>query len=117
FIIGNNDMHLKNFSMIHSDSGWVLAPAYDLLNVKIILQKDDEEIALLLGGKKKNHNRKYFEIFASVLQLNEKQMNSVFNRISKWVPKAEKLIQESFLTKELQADYIKSINIQLNKLL
>lgn len=117
FIIGNNDMHLKNFSMIHSDSEWVLAPAYDLLNVKIILPKNDEEIALLLGGKKKSHNRKYFERFASALQLNEKQMNSVFNRISEWIPKAEKLIQESFLTKELQADYIKSINRQLNKLL
>ncbi|MDN3706294.1 hypothetical protein QW060_04040 [Myroides ceti] len=44
-------------------------------------------------------------------------MNSAFNRISEWIPKAEKLIQESFLTKELQADYIKSINRQLNKLL
>ncbi len=69
------------------------------------------------GGKKKNHNRKYFERFASALQLNEKQMNSVFNRISKWVPKAEKLIQESYLPKVIQADYIKSINRQLNKLM
>ncbi|WP_461534410.1 HipA domain-containing protein [Sinomicrobium sp.] len=117
FIIGNNDMHLKNFSMIHSDAGWVLAPAYDLLNVKIILPKDEEEIALLLGGKKKNHNRKYFERFAATLQLNEKQMNSVFNRISKWQPNAEKLIQESFLTEELKADYIKSIHRQLSQLM
>lgn len=117
FIIGNNDMHLKNFSMIHSDAGWVLAPAYDLLNVKIILSKDDEETALLLGGKKKNHTRKYFERFAATLQLNEKQMNSVFNRISKWTPKAEKLIQESFLTEELKAGYLKSIHRQLNHLM
>ncbi|MHC5352767.1 HipA domain-containing protein [Myroides sp. LJL115] len=116
FIIGNNDMHLKNFSMIHSDAGWVLAPAYDLLNVKIILPKDDEEIALLLGGKKKNHNRKYFEQFASLLQLNKKQMSAVFNRISKWLPKAEKLIRESFLSEELKVDYIKSINRQINQL-
>ena len=26
FLTGNNDMHLKNFSMIKSSSGWVLAP-------------------------------------------------------------------------------------------
>lgn len=116
FIIGNNDMHLKNFSMIFSDSGWVLAPAYDLLNVKIILPQDDEEIALLLGGKKKNHNRKYFERFASALQLNEKQINSVFKRISKWMPKAEKLIQESFLTEELKAAYLRGIKKQVNRL-
>lgn len=30
FLTGNNDMHLKNFSMIESLSGWVLAPAYDI---------------------------------------------------------------------------------------
>nr|WP_297310404.1 hypothetical protein [uncultured Flavobacterium sp.] len=44
-------------------------------------------------------------------------MNSVFNRISEWVPNAEKLIQESFLIEELKADCIKSMNRQLNKLM
>ncbi len=52
FIIGNNDMHLKNYSMLLSEMGWVLSPFYDLLNVKIILPKDKEDMALLLGGKK-----------------------------------------------------------------
>ena len=47
-------MHLKNFSMIKSATGWVLAPAYDLLNVSIILPEDSEEMALTLEGKKKN---------------------------------------------------------------
>ena len=51
FLTGNNDMHLKNFSMIESPSGWVLAPAYDLLNVAIVLPKDSEELALTLDGK------------------------------------------------------------------
>ncbi|MCB0535849.1 MAG: HipA domain-containing protein, partial [Saprospiraceae bacterium] len=37
FIIGNNDMHLKNYSMFLSEMGWVLSPSYDLLNVKMIL--------------------------------------------------------------------------------
>ena len=53
FLIGNNDMHLKNFSMIHTDLGWVLSPAYDLLNVAIVLPEDTEELALTLQGKKK----------------------------------------------------------------
>lgn len=53
FLIGNNDMHLKNFSMIESTSGWILAPAYDLLNVAIILQDDTDELALTLQGKKR----------------------------------------------------------------
>ena len=73
FIIGNNDMHLKNFSMWLSDIGWVLSPAYDLLNVKIILPEDMDETALLFGGKKKNFNKGHFNRLGEVLQLNEKQ--------------------------------------------
>ena len=53
FLTGNNDMHLKNFSMIESPSGWALSPAYDLLNVAIINTNDDEELALTLTGKNK----------------------------------------------------------------
>ena len=34
--------------------GWGLAPAYDLLNVAIILPEDTEELALTLAGKKRN---------------------------------------------------------------
>ena len=60
FLTGNNDMHLKNFSMWLSDIGWVLSPAYDLLNVKIILPKDQDDTALLLGGKKNNFNKGIF---------------------------------------------------------
>jgi serine/threonine-protein kinase HipA len=30
-LIGNTDDHLKNFSMLHGDSGYYLSPAYDLL--------------------------------------------------------------------------------------
>lgn len=116
FIIGNNDMHLKNFSMILSDGQWVLAPAYDLINVKIILPKDDEETALLLGGKKKNQNRNYFEQFAATLQLNKKQVNAIFNRIAKWLPKTEALIRASFLSEELKTNYTQTIKKQTGKL-
>jgi serine/threonine-protein kinase HipA len=30
-LIGNTDDHLKNFAMMHSEYGWHLTPAYDLL--------------------------------------------------------------------------------------
>lgn len=43
YITGNNDMHLKNFSLIKASCGWTLAPAYDLLNVSIINPEDQEE--------------------------------------------------------------------------
>lgn len=105
FIVGNNDMHLKNFSMWCSDMGWVLAPAYDLLNVKIILPKDKDDTALLLGGKKKNFNKGYFNRFGMVLQLNEKQINSVYKKLDAWLPKATRLIDNSFLNEDNKLQY------------
>lgn len=106
FIIGNNDMHLKNFSMILSDFGWTLSPAYDLLNVKIILPKDQEDTALKLGGKKKNFNKGYFDRLGNLLELNDKQIGSVYNRIQPWLQDATILIERSFLQETAQKAYI-----------
>jgi len=105
FVIGNNDMHLKNFSMWLSDFGWVLSPAYDLLNVKIILPRDEDETALLLGGKKKNFNKGYFDRFGKVLKLNDKQINSVYKKLNSWLPLATQLIDISFLNEKNKALY------------
>lgn len=114
FIIGNNDMHLKNFSMWLSDIGWVLSPAYDLLNVKIILPNDLDETALLFGGKKKNFNKGYFNRFGEVLKLNEKQMNFVFNKLETWLPKAIQLIDISFLNDNNKRLYKNLITERVN---
>jgi serine/threonine-protein kinase HipA len=105
YIIGNNDMHLKNFSMWLSDQLWTLSPAYDLLNVKIILPKDKEDMALMLGGKKMNFSKDYFDRFAHVLKLNEIQINAVYKRLVKWLPEATQLIDMSFLTEENRIAY------------
>ncbi|WP_428224849.1 HipA domain-containing protein [Flavobacterium sp.] len=114
FIIGNNDMHLKNFSMWLSDIGWVLSPAYDLLNVKIILPKDDEDTALKFGGKKKNFNKKYFDRFGDLLKLNEKQINSVYKKLHKWLPKAIQLIDNSFLNEDAKLSYKELVKKRTN---
>lgn len=105
FIIGNNDMHLKNYSMFLSETGWVLAPFYDLLNVKIILPDDKEDMALLLGGKKENFNKGYFDRLATLLKLNDKQITAVYKRLEKWLPNAIQLIESSFLTDDRKKAY------------
>jgi serine/threonine-protein kinase HipA len=105
YVIGNNDMHLKNYSMFLSEQGWILAPFYDLLNVKLILPKDKEDFALMLGGKKKNFKKGYFDSLGEVLKLNEKQINSVYKRLEKWLPKAIDLINDSFLDEERKSNY------------
>jgi serine/threonine-protein kinase HipA len=116
YTIGNNDMHLKNFSMWLNKFGWTLSPAYDLLNVKMILTKDKEDSALLLGGKKLSFNQGYFDRLGTVLKLNDKQMNAVYKRLVKWLPKAIQLIEMSFLTDDFKNSYKELITQRVNLL-
>lgn len=105
FLTGNNDMHLKNFSMIESASGWKLSPAYDLLNVAILLPEDTEELALTLAGKKSNLKKQHFEQLGIDLGLTEKQIKGVFKRMLKNKTKALQYIEASFLSDEMQLSY------------
>ncbi len=105
FLTGNNDMHLKNFSLIESPSGWVLAPAYDLLNVSIVNPKDEEELALTLLGKKKKFSKHHFEEFGLSLGLSQKQVDLVFKRFNTNKVKAIQWIDSSFLSSEMQIEY------------
>ena len=105
FLTGNSDMHLKNFSMIESPSGWVLAPAYDLLNVVIVNPDDTEELALTLDGRKKKLKKEHFEKLANELGLTDNQIQGVFKRIIKNKQKAHEWIEQSFLTGELKMAY------------
>ncbi len=109
FLTGNNDMHLKNFSMIESPSGWILAPAYDLLNVSIILPEDKEELALTLEGKKTKLEKELFEKFGNKLELTQKQIESVFNRMIKHKSNANNWIDKSFLTDKMKNKYKESL--------
>ena len=106
FLTGNNDMHLKNFSLIKADYGWTLSPAYDLLNVSIVNPDDEEELALTLAGKKKKITRKLLIDFGLDLGLTQKQINGVFKRFNKSKNKTIGLIRNSFLSEEMQKAYI-----------
>ncbi len=105
FLTGNNDMHLKNFSMIEGPSGWVLSPAYDLLNVAIIFPEDPEELALTLVGKKKKLKREHFEELGNGLGLTPKQIKGSFNRMMKNKSKAIDWINRSFLSEYMKIAY------------
>lgn len=114
FLTGNNDMHLKNFSMIENTSGWVLSPAYDLLNATILNPDDEEELALTLGGQKKNLTRENFVQFGKVTGLNDKQINGAFKRIEKNTPEAIKLIDRSFLSDNMKKLYKEVLKARYN---
>lgn len=105
FLTGNNDMHLKNFSMIEAPSGWVLSPAYDLLNVTILNPDDDEELALTLTGKKKKLKLEHFVQLGKGLDLTDKQIQAAFNRMKKNTSNALEWINRSFLSAEMKIAY------------
>lgn len=106
FLTGNNDMHLKNFSMIHTEGIWMLAPAYDLLNVAIVNPDDTEELALTLEGKKKKLKWEHFERLGQNLGLNDKQIKAMAKRFIKNNQVAHQWINNSFLSKEYKEKYI-----------
>ncbi len=105
FLTGNNDMHLKNFSMIETVSGWSLAPAYDLLNVAILNPSDIEELALTIQGKKRKLTKENFVHLGEELGLTAKQIASVFKRFIKNKEIAFNWIENSFLTFEMKEEY------------
>ena len=116
FMTGNNDMHLKNFSMIKSPSGWIFAPAYDLLNVAIANPDDKEELALTLAGKKKKFTRHHFECFGSELGLTNKQIQGTFRRFEKNSAKAIELIHQSFLSDSMKQSYMELLEERYSRI-
>ncbi|MDI6803953.1 MAG: HipA domain-containing protein [Bacteroidota bacterium] len=107
FLIGNEDMHLKNFSLIRRDRKIELSPAYDLLNTTIALRNVTEEIALPLGGKKRNLTRKLLiEYFGyERLKLNEPVIQDVLTKLSSVFNLWEETIKKSFLSESMQDKY------------
>jgi serine/threonine-protein kinase HipA len=106
FLTGNNDMHLKNFSMINTGSDkWSLSPAYDLLNVVMVNPGDSDELALTLEGKKKKLKREHFETFGKRLGLNDKQIQGVFKRFHANHQLAIDWIDASFLSPDFKTSY------------
>lgn len=69
FLIGNEDMYLKNFSLIMRNHIIELAPAYDFINSTIIIVNTKEEISLPLNGKKNNLIRKDFINYFAIEKL------------------------------------------------
>ncbi len=106
FLTGNNDMHLKNFSMIKTVIGWSLTPAYDLLNVAIVNPKDSEELVLTIAGKKKKFTKTHFEEFGKGMGLTSKQIFGVFKRFKKNKKIAVNWIKNSFLSENMKLQYL-----------
>ena len=105
YVVGNSDMHLKNFSLIEPEVGsgrYVLSAAYDLLPVNVVMPEDTEEFALAMNGKKRNLCKKDFMVFADACGI---QKNAAEKMIAKVVSMKERyllLCEESLLPDHLK---------------
>jgi serine/threonine-protein kinase HipA len=112
FLVGNEDMHLKNFSLITRDRKISMSPAYDLLNSSIAQKNTKEEIALPLNGKKNNlTKRDLFKYFAvEKLRLNKNTTDVIVEEFYQVMPKWREMIACSFLSHPMQEKYLELLD-------
>lgn len=108
FVTGNEDMHLKNFSLITKNDKVTLTPIYDYLNSTIAIKNPVEEIALTLKGKKSNLKASDFiDYYAKErLLLNEKTIANILHQLKKSTSKWTELLEISFLSDDMKEKYL-----------
>ena len=117
YLTGNADMHLKNFSLIENSLGeYEFSPAYDLLGTALVIPSDKEESALTINGKKSRLKLNDFNALAASLNITGKSLQAIYNRFNKALPKWIAFIQQSFLSDEMQKNYIALLEMRSEKL-
>ena len=116
FVTGNNDMHLKNFSLYRPAKEYQMTPAYDLLNVSIANPKDKEELALPISGRKTKLRLEDFMNVAQNMGLEEHVVMRLISGLQKSLPKWRELIQKSFLSEDMKSRYEELIMSRLSRL-
>lgn len=105
FIIGNSDMHLKNFSLIEEEPvsrKYRLSKAYDMLPVNIIIPTDEEQFALTMNGKKRNIRKKDFLLFAKTCGIPDKAAEKMMKKLCLLKDKYLDECEQSYLPQELK---------------
>jgi serine/threonine-protein kinase HipA len=113
FLVGNEDMHLKNFSLLTIDGKITLSPAYDMVNTSVYYTDSSvEELALPLKGKKKNLTRNDFlKYFAQErLQLESGAIESVLESLREAIQQWEQWIARSFLDEPFKEAFRQLVN-------
>ena len=114
YLVGNTDMHLKNFSLINGEDGYCLSPFYDLVSSKILVNQ--EEMALSLNGKRKNLTKNDFINFALNISLSKelalRLMKEINGRLSK---SFKEYIDNSLMGEDIKKKMSELIKKRLNE--
>ena len=116
FVTGNNDMHLKNFSLYRPKALYQLSPAYDLLNVAIANPKDKEEMALSINGKKAQIKLADFLKASDTMGIEQRVTLGLINGLRNAMPAWIDLINNSFLSDEMTQNYLDLISRRMDVL-
>lgn len=127
FLFSNGDAHLKNFSLLESNSGdYLLSPAYNLVNTKLHI--DDIDFTLFKGlfadsfkreqYKKSGHPSQYdFTKFAQRIGVTESRVEKLLNPFLEKQPFMETLVSRSFLSNANKRKYLLMHHTKRNYLL
>ena len=116
FVTGNNDMHLKNFSLYRPKALYQLSPAYDLLNVAIVNPKDKEEMALSINGKKARIQLADFLKSSDTMGIEQRVTLGLINGLRNAMPAWIDLINDSFLSDDMKQNYLDLISRRMDVL-
>ena len=117
FVIGNSDMHLKNFSMIEKVEGsseYVLSSAYDLLPVNAIMPEDEEEFALTMCKKKRKIKRNDFLSLAEQIGIEKVSAEKMLAKVIKEKETLLTMCNESYLSEPMKDRLKELILIRIN---
>ncbi|MFV2045428.1 MAG: HipA domain-containing protein [Anaerolineales bacterium] len=116
FLIGNGDMHLKNWALLISEQGDVtLAPCYDFVASKIYIPTE-EESALAINGKRNQLDRGDFHVLADSLRIDPRAAENSFERLRKAKDQILDLTDHSELSQERQLQVRALINSRYERI-
>lgn len=117
FLVGNADMHLKNFSLIDAPKiGWSLSPAYDLLATVLVNVTDTEELALTLNGRKRRLTRRDFETAFARHAASPAAFDTLLRRFARALPDWPLAIEDSFLPAAMKTRLLEVVRARANRL-
>lgn len=119
FLTGNEDMHLKNFSLITRNNKTELSPAYDLLSTTLSMEGAVEEMALPLAGKKRKFAKEHFwEYYGRErLGLSTKTLEAEERNLTDARAAMEALIAISFLSPDMKDRYQNLMAVRYERLM
>ena len=105
-LIGNADMHLKNFSLIdRPEMGYTLSEAYDMVATALVNPADKEDLALTLNAKKRKIKSYDFIAAFENAKIDKKVQENIFKKFETAIPKWMKFIEISFLNEKIKKSY------------